>query len=194
MLLLTGLALAVAIPAAAPAATSESFAYATYKEERGRLIVLVDALPASFRDDSPYVPIPVAIGLQTYGATVTVSPETFTLVDQAGSSYPAASYREVAEDYDPLLFDVGLVAGRPITAQQFVLSRRLPASFYPSLGTAARIPEVHLDAYTWFRDVIYFPRPDAGLGGVLTLRLSGGGIEPPLEVRFRVPLPGVRIR
>ena len=108
-------------------------------------------------------------------------------------SYAAASYREVVEGYPKLLFDDSYVAGRPITSQQFVLSRRLPSNFYPP-GTGRRVERVHLDAYTWFRDVLYFPHPESGLGGVLTLRLFGGGIEPPMEVRFRIPLPGIKIR
>ncbi len=39
---------------------------------------------------------------------------------------------------------------------------------------------------TWFRNVVYFPRPPAGLEGVLALRLEGGGLEAPIEVRCRV--------
>jgi hypothetical protein len=153
----------------------------------------VDSLSASFHDADRFIPIPVAVGVEGYDGAVTVSPETFSLVDQSGQRYPAASHREVVEEHPKILFDRRLTRSRPVTAQQFVMSRRLPSRFYTS-GAERRIPTVHLDAYTWFRDVIYFPRPDSGLGGVLTLRLSGGGIDPPIDVRFRIPLPGIPIR
>lgn len=172
--------------------TSKTFAYATYKEMRGPVTILVDTLPASFRDDQPYVPFPVAIGVQGYGKQYTISPEIFTLIDQTGVTYAAASHLEVREAYPKLLFDRGLTVGRPVTAQQFELSRQLPSSFYPVTGP--RIDRVHLDGYTWFRDVIYFPRPRAGLGGVMTFRMYGGGFDSPLDVRVRVPLPGVKVR
>jgi hypothetical protein len=35
--------------------------------------------------------------------------------------------------------------------------------------------------------VVYFPRPIAGLGGVMALEVAGGGIESPIYVKFRVP-------
>ena len=176
-----------------PSDTSKSFAYATFKEQQGRITVLLDSLPASFRDDQAYIPIPVAIGLQGYGDGIIITPETFILVDQAGLAHPAASYGELVRGYSKLRFDGSLVQGRPVTSQQFVFCRLLPSSFYPP-GPGRKVERVHLDAYTWIRDVIYFPRPDSGLGGVLALRLSGGGVDPPLEVRFRIPLRGVKIR
>lgn len=173
--------------------TSESFAYATWKAKRGSITVLVDSLSASFRDAEAYVPIPIAIGNDNYGGTITLSPEIFTLIDQTGTVYGAAAYEEVSRNYPQMLADEDLTAGRPVVSQQFELQTRIPSDFYPAVPSM-RIDEVHLDAYTWMRDTLYFPRPESGLGGLMTLRLQGGGIEPPMEVKFRVPLKGVKIR
>jgi hypothetical protein len=184
---------------AAPLATggspkpSETFAYATYWEKRDDITVLVDTLTPSFRDDQPFIPIPVAIGFQAYGEEITITRESFFLIDKSGTLYGAASYAEVVDGYPALLFDRFFARG-PVVAQEFSLSRRIPSDFYPPKGDGRRIDRIHLSAYSWFSDVIYFPRPRAGLEGVLTLRVSGGGIDPPIDVRFKVPLPGRPIR
>jgi hypothetical protein len=172
---------------------SETFAYATYWEKRNDISVLVDTLTPSFRDDQPFIPIPVAIGFQAYGEELTITRESFFLIDKSGTLYGAASYEEVVGGYPALLFDRFFARG-PVVAQEFNLSRRIPSDFYPPKGDGKRIDRIHLSAYSWFADVIYFPRPEAGLEGVLTLRVSGGGIDPPIDVRFKVPLPGKPIR
>ena len=177
--------------------TSESFAYATWKGRQGSITVLVDSLSASFRDGASYIPFPIAIGNDNYGGTVALSTEIFTLIDQTGTQYGAASYDELSRGYPYLEADqnpgTGLTKGRPVLGQQFELQTRVPSDFYPRVP-GMRIPTVHLDAYKWMSDTIYFPRPESGLGGVMTLRIAGGGIEPPLEVKFKVPLKGVKIR
>ncbi len=179
--------------AASPRDTSPTYAYATYKEERGPLVVIVDGLPASFREREPYIPVAVAVGVRAYAPRLLLTPESFVLVDPSGRAYPAAPHREVLERYPLILYDERWIAGRPVVAQKFALATRRESRFYPS-GSDRRVERVFLQGYDWFRDVIYFPRPPAGLGGVLTLRVAGGGVEPPLEVRFRVPLPGVAVR
>jgi hypothetical protein len=173
---------------------SDTYAYATYWEKRDDITVLLDSLTPSFRNDESFIPIPVAIGYQAYGKEYSFSRESFYLIDRSGKLYGAASYEEVADHYDPLTYDRAFSRGRPVTAQEFVFSRRVASDFYPPQAAGRRIDHVHLSAYSWFRDVIYFPRPEAGLEGVLTLRVSGGGIDPPIDVRFKVPLRGVPIR
>jgi len=172
---------------------SDTYAYATYWEKRDDVTILLDSLTASFRADEAFIPIPLAIGFQAYGKEYTFTRESFFLIDHSGTLYGAASYEEVVEGYPPLLYDRRFSRG-PVTAQEFVLSRREPSDFYPPKGDGRRIDRVHLSPYSWFRDVIYFPRPQSGLEGVLTLRVSGGGIDPPIDIRFKVPLPGIPIR
>ena len=40
-----------------------------------------------------------------------------------------------------------------------------------------------LPPFTWFTDVLFFPRPPAGLGGVMTLSVAVGE-DAPIELRF----------
>ncbi len=41
---------------------------------------------------------------------------------------------------------------------------------------------------TYFASLIYFPFPDGGLEGVLTVRFQAKGLPEPIDVRVVVPL------
>ena len=176
------------LEAASDESTSEKYALTTYREKVSNITVLVDSFPASMHDGEAFVPVTVAVGLSARG-NVTVTPESFHLFDRAGNVYPAAGYGELLESYDRLAFDATLVRRRPIVVgQQFVLSDKLLASFYPNSEVGVRVDNIHLAPYTWFETVVYFPSPVAGLGGVMALEVAGGGIESPIYVKFRVPV------
>jgi hypothetical protein len=95
---------------------------------------------------------------------------------------------EIRQNYDLAGFDRSIMRARPlVVGQQFSVSRALYSNFYPDGRRLGVVQErVHLNPFSWFQDVLYFPRPPAGLDGVLTLRMEGGGLERPVEVRFRV--------
>src|SRR5512137_564815 len=76
--------------AAAVAATSERYAFSTYREQSGRLSVFVDGYPASMSGDTAYVPVTVAIAMTKSGKSIAFAPESFVLVDASGHAYPAA--------------------------------------------------------------------------------------------------------
>ncbi len=182
------LALAAAVPALAERGVSERYAFETYRERVGPVTVVVDSYPASLRAEADYIPLHVAVGLKSGAPDVTVTRETFTLIDSRGNRVPAAGPIEIRENYGMVAFDASLMRIRPlVVGQQFTGSLPLRSNFYPdSRGIGVVQDAVHLGPYTWFHDVFYFPRPSAGLDGVLRLRLEGGGLEEPIEVKFRV--------
>ncbi len=169
--------------------TSESYAFATYLERSGRLVALVDSYPAFVHVNDRYIPLSIAVGVLGNGKSVVLAPESFTLVDSSGNSYSTVPYTELLQNYPQRDFDATLVRQRPIVVGTiFSTSVRLPARFYPAPATLhTRVDRVELPPFTWMNTLIYFPRPQPSLGGVLTLRISTGGAEPPIEVRFRVP-------
>ncbi len=178
----------LALGAASPT-PSEGYAYSTYREMGDRLTVLVDSYPASLHDRDAYIPLAVAIGLTGSGKSVRLTPESFKLVDRNGTIYQAASYDDIARNYPKRQFDVSLLRSHPmVVGQIFATSHRVDADFYPTLqGRGIRIDRVELGPVTWFNTVLYFPRPKAGLDGVLALEVTTGGVEPPIEVRFKIP-------
>jgi hypothetical protein len=179
----------LALAAAEPPATSEGYAYATYREVSDRLTLLVDSYPTAVHVDDPYVPIAVAVGLSGPGASIHVAPGSFTLLDEKGRTYGAVPYEEIAKNYPKLQFDVSLMRSHPmVVGSQFDVSLPIYAEFYPVLaGRELRAERVELGPFTWFGTMLYFPRPEGEFHGVLTLRLGAEGAEPPVSVRFRIP-------
>ena len=176
--------MAAAVGTATPPKTSERYAFSTFREQAGRVSVFVDGYPASLRTTDVYVPIPIAIAVMKNGKAIEFLPESFTLVDAKGNAVPAACYQELTRGYDKLGFDRSFTRMRPIVVGSYVADLRpIAASFYPPADSGTRIPRVELASFTWFTDTIYFPRPPAGLGGVLTLKVTIPGVDP-VEVRF----------
>jgi hypothetical protein len=164
--------------------TSERYAFSTFREQAGRVSVFVDGYPGSQRTTDAYVPIPIAIAVTNNGKAIEFLPESFTLVDAKGNAVPAAGYQELIRGYEKLGFDRSLTRMRPIVVGSYVADlRRIDASFYPPSESGTRTARAELGPFTWFADTFYFPRPPAGLDGVLTLRVAIPGFEP-VEVRF----------
>jgi len=182
-------AAALSLGAAEPPATSEGYAYATYREVSDRLTLLVDAYPAAMHLGDPYFPVAVAVGLSGSGDNVRVTPESFTLLDEKGTAYGAVPYQELVRNYPKRQFDESLLRSHPlVVGNQFDVSLPIDAEFYPApAGRGVRAERVELGPFTWFRTILYFPRPPGKLHGVLTLRLGAEGAEPPVSVRFRIP-------
>jgi len=185
--LVAGLAATATPGLAAAPSPSEGFAFSTYEQQADGITVLVDSFPASLHDRDGFIPLHVAIGVQGRHEPVTFTAESFTLIDRDGHSYPMASYQQIVRDYGEMTFDRSLVLSRPLlVGSRFVANQEISANFFPSVGLAN--DTVHLGSFTWFHDLLYFPRPEAGLGGVLQLRVTGKGIAQPIVVGFEVPL------
>jgi hypothetical protein len=165
--------------------TSETSGYATYREQANDTTLLVDTYPASRSSESAYIPIPVAVGFFGHGATLRVSPASFVLVDSAGNRYDAAPYADIRKNYDRVRFDRELLKRRPlVVGLGFSGARRLRTNFYPAPGML-RIDTVALPSFSWFSDVIYFPRP-AHLDGVLRVEFQPEGVETPMTARIAI--------
>jgi hypothetical protein len=178
--------LSVPVLAALLAAPSTSFrtGASTFREETKGLSVFADGYPASLGSHESYVPVPVAIALMRNGPSIEFTPESFTLTDAEGNRVPAAGFAEVKDGYPKLAFDRSLMRTRPIEIGMTITDRpRIASNFYPPTGARTRIPRVELAPFSWFTDVIYFPRPRAGLGGVMTLSVAVTGGEP-IELKF----------
>lgn len=188
--LLAALVLLVAPPASAnePVETSRTLRYLTYVERQGDVTLIVGSRIASYHPEEPFVPLEVSVRVKRRGKPVTVGEESFTLVDTAGNAYQAVGLGELRAGYDRLNWDWERLGKEPrVAATTFNNDRRTRSRFYPGPNQGPRLSPVRLRGGTYLSDLVYFPRPAGGLDGVLTLRLSGGGMGEPLEVRFEVP-------
>jgi hypothetical protein len=173
------LSIPVLAAALATPLTSHRANNSTFREEVDGLSVFAGSYPASMGANDAYVPVPVAIALMRAGASVEFTPESFTLADAQGNRVPAAGFVEVKNGYPKLDFDRRLISTWPISVGMTIASRpRIASNFYPPTGAGTRISRVELAPFSWFSDVIYFPRPPAGLGGVMTLSVAVRGRDP----------------
>jgi len=164
--------------------TSHRSDNSTFREEAAGLSVFAGSYPASNGANDVYVPVPVAIALMRNGTSVAFTPESFTLTDAAGNRVPAAGFVEVKNGYPKLAFDRSLMRTWPINVGMTIANRpRIQSNFYPPTDGGTRIARVELAPFSWFSDVVYFPRPPAGLGGVMTLSVAVAGGDP-VELMF----------
>lgn len=167
--------LSIPVLAAALAAptTSQRTGPSTFYEEAAGLRVFADGHPASLTAEDSIVPVPVAIALLRNGASVAFTLESFTLADAQGNRVPALGFTAVKNGYPRLDFDRELMRAWPIMPGGKIGDRpNIASNFYPPTGEGTRIARVELAPFSWFSDLIYFPRPPAGLGGVMTLSVA----------------------
>ncbi len=191
-----------------PQKTSEEFSYCTYKETMGEYTVLVYSWLAMWREAEPFFPVVVAVGRsgaphvkgetkeqkKAAEASVIIELDNFTLTDSQGNAYAPASYEDITTKYKFLLDDKNMLAEEPmVTTGAFPEAAPESLAFYPvDGGGRMRSTAAELDNYTCFETSIYFPKPAAGYGGILTLSLENAKIGAPINVNFKIPAEKVK--
>ena len=168
--------------------TSPTVSFSTYKERVGRVTVVLGTQIASIDSDVSFVPFQIAVGVRGAGADLIVNRSSFALIDASGVVHPMAPLHEV--------LDVGKISYFRQAARMSPLNdgntfdryRRLSAAFYPQTAGPVGKELIEMTRDTYFEDIVYFPRPESGLDGVLTLQFVAHGIDRPLRVRFEVPI------
>ena len=72
------------------------------------------------------------------------------------------------------------------TGDDFSLSHLVASNFYPN-EPGAFYTVANLDRDTYLRDILFFPQPEGGLSGILTLQFLTPGMDKPVEVKFEIP-------
>ena len=163
-----------------------------YIEEGDLVTLIVDTRAARDKDGRKYVPLEIAIA--NHGMRVlSLTRESFTLLDANGNRYPVASPRELLESYDMLDFDRNLAEIEGITFNRFAAMARYPSNFSPTrtvqagLGNNLVQDYVGLPRHGYIIDFIYFPQPKSGLmNKQFELFLTAPELEDPVFVKFIV--------
>src|SRR5262245_1529120 len=138
-LMVAGLALAAfaALPALAVVEdTSEKLNISTYRVRSGPVTVLVDSYTASLRGKDSYIPLHIAVGLSGQKQRITMTPESFTLIDRTGRTYPVAPFTAVRDGYGKLQADRTLMRQRPlVVGEKFTTSQLVSTRFFPASGS-----------------------------------------------------------
>ncbi len=162
--------------------------------EEGDLVTfIVDTRAARLREEGGYVPLEIAIanrGLRQ----LTLTRESFTLVDAEGNRYPCAAPRELLDGYEFLDLDRRIAELEDIVSNRFVNFTRYNSQFSPTRGVpdnpvASTIvkDQVVLPKFGYLLDMIYFPRPKTGvLNQHFELFVTAPELPDPVFVKFAV--------
>jgi hypothetical protein len=159
-------------------------------EEGDLLTFIVDTRATRYRENEAYIPIEFAIanrGLRS----LTLTAESFTLVDSDGKRYPAASPEELFENYRFLEFDrlQGMAELEGLLVDKFSAYTRYQSQFSPAPGSIRGTvhPTTHIPKFGYIIDLIYFPRPQTGImGQEFELFVEAPQLEDPIFSRFMV--------
>lgn len=160
----------------------------TFKEEGNLLILTVDVNAMRFHDDSPFVPVAVGLANKRVEPWITITRESFYLMDAFGRRYGMAGVSEVQR------LQRGLAQDRSMTQVSFQTSkfngyRYYRTTFFPTFGGGILRDRVDLPTFGFLADVLYFPRPEGELkGGVFELHLDAKELPQDVFVVFEVPI------
>jgi hypothetical protein len=136
-----------------------------FMEEGDLVTFIVDARTARIHKDSPYFPLEVSVANR--GLTnLTLTRESFILIDQDGNRYHVASPRDLISGYEFLDIDQTQAELEGIVSDRFANFTRYPATFSPTRrpGPGGVVQDrVTLPKWGYMVDFIYFPAPQGGL-------------------------------
>ena len=162
-----------------------------YIEDGDLVTLIVDIKATRDRGNEEYIPFEIAIankGLRR----LTISRESFVLVDQDGNRYPLASPRELLQKYKKLDFDRNYAEIESIVFNRFSTYTRYRSRFSPTHmmtpgGTNLVQDGVTLPRSGYVIDWIYFPLPQGGVENrKFDLFISAPELEDPVFVKFLV--------
>ncbi len=184
-------------PATAPRkAPNTDYKLSTFAflEEGDLVSFIVDARTTRDREKEAYIPFEILVANRGELKSLTVTRESFTLVDAEGNRYPCVGPRDLLEGYEYLDFDrrLGELAG--IVVNRFGVYTRYPSLFSPVrdplaalVGSSIVKDTVSLPVFSYFIDFVYFPKPKTGvLGKRFEMFLEAPELKDPVFVKFVV--------
>ncbi|MDH3628985.1 MAG: hypothetical protein OEV00_01305 [Acidobacteriota bacterium] len=173
-------------PLAGPAGGPDAkFTLTAFKQEGSLLAFVVDTKVMRLREGRDYVPVEIAVANKGLKA-LTLTAESFTLIDSTGTRYPTVGFEELSNGYGNVDVDRRLSNLRTSIAGAFL-------SYTPVRSTLTRSFDnphektLHLSRFTYAVDFIYFPRPADGVKGrQFDLLLEAPELDDPILVTFKV--------
>lgn len=164
--------------------------------EEGKIgTLLVGTRAAQYRREDAYVPLEISVASRAL-PQLTLTRESFTLVDDTGRRYPCASPAELLSRYEFLDLDRRLQEIAEIVFNRYSAYTRYPSQFSPlrrgssAPGTSTLVRDaVYLPRYGYIIDMLYFPMPEGGIasGRRFELFLDAPELEQPIYCTFLMP-------
>ena len=167
----------------------------TYLEEGKLVAFAVDTEPAGWREKNDFVPLPIAV-LNKSLPSLTLTRESFTLVDSSGRRYAMATVAEGRSIGGLTRIDFQMARNFFEVIQTTYAGWNYEhAVFFPNtLDSPAYArrgllrDRVELATRSWTTDMLYFPHPQGKLTNQrFELWLSAPELAEPVFIKFRVP-------
>jgi hypothetical protein len=161
--------------------------------EEGKLVTfIVDTRATRYREKDNYIPIEIAI-MNMGVKQLTLTRESFTLVDDKGNRYPCASPKELLDNYDFLDLDRDLEELEGIIYNRVGALTRYPCNFSPTHFAVREgqsrvvIDRIQVPKFGYVLDLIYFPMPATGIKDrTFELAMTAPELTDAIFVKFQV--------
>ncbi len=159
----------------------------TYTLESDRILVGVTTFVARYREKDEYLPLEVGVANKRL-KKLTLTRDSFTLIDELGNEYPLTSPVELLKNYRKQSVDLRIAHIIHIYRSLFGGLSSVDSNFEPNRpGHSLVWDKVELPRTYFMIDVLYFKRPATGIKGKrFELRVSALELEEPIQVRFMV--------
>ncbi len=159
----------------------------TYTLESDRILVGVTTFVARYRENDEYVPLEIGVANKKLNK-LTLTRDSFTLIDELGNEYPLVSPEELLDNYRKQSVDLRIAHIIHIYRSLFGGLSSVDSNFQPNRpGHSLVWDKVELPRTYFMIDVIYFQRPATGIKGKkFELRVSTPELEEPIQVRFMI--------
>ena len=169
--------------------TSKKLDAFTYKETVGRVTVILSAQLAAINENEAFLPIQIAAGVRVKGQTLVLTRASFLLFDAQGRTHTLAPIDDVvASGVIPANKKIARTAGLLNKGQAFMNLAKVGSNFYPATGKGVGTERLELRPRNYFSDILYFPRPENGVDGSMTLQFVARGLRESIRLTFAVPL------
>lgn len=157
----------------------------TYIEEGDLVAFAVSTRPTRYRLDRKFIPLEIAVANKGL-PQLSLTPESFTLVDAQGKQYPAVGRDELSRGYGSTGVDRRLGEIAAVFNSKFSSYTRVNSNLSPSFDRP--VPrDVFLPRFGYIVDFVYFPRPEGEIvNKPLELVMRAPELPDPVFVRFEI--------
>lgn len=170
----------------ADAVVDPKFSLSSYIEDGALVSLIVGTRPTGHKASEAYIPFEVAIvnkGLES----LTLTRESFTLVDEEGHEYPTVGREELSRGYGNIDLDRRLGEIPEVVRGRYQSYAQVPSTLTPSFDKPME-QRLSLHRFSYALDFIYFPRPPSGVRGRrFSVFMRAPELPDPVFVKVQVP-------
>jgi hypothetical protein len=170
----------------AQAVVDPKFSLSSYIEDGSLVALIVGTRPTGHRASKAYIPFEVAIvnkGLES----LTLTRESFTLVDEEGNEYPTVGREELSSGYGSIDLDRQLGEIPEVVRGRYQSYAQVPSVLTPSFDKPME-RKLSLHRFSYALDFLYFPTPPTGVAGRrFSVFVRAPELAEPVFVKVQVP-------